>query len=71
MKYRCCFLNRATDEQKIVVASLSAAEASSIEAMRAAADEAADIHAEAYALRHAYADVPDGFLHYKPPQLVQ
>ncbi|WP_038970250.1 hypothetical protein [Bradyrhizobium genomosp. III] len=71
MKYRCCFLNRNTDEQKIVVASLSAAEVKSFENMRAAADSAADIHAEAYALRHAYADVPEGFIHYKPPQLVQ
>ncbi|MCP2125791.1 hypothetical protein [Bradyrhizobium ottawaense] len=71
MKYRCCFLNRDTDEQKIIVASLSAAEVKSIENMRAAADSAADIHAEAYALRHAYADVPEGFIHYKPPQLVQ
>jgi hypothetical protein len=71
MKYRCCFLIRETDEQKIIVASLSAVEAQSIEDMRAAADSTADIHAEAYALRHAYGEVPDGFLHYKPPQLVQ
>ena len=42
MKYRCCFLIRETDEQKIIVASLSAVEAQSIEDMRAAADSTAD-----------------------------
>lgn len=71
MKYRCCFLNRDTDEQKVVVASLSATEVTSIENMRAVADDAADIHAMAYALRHAYAELPENFVHYKPPQLVQ
>lgn len=71
MKYRCSFFEPYTNEQKIITVALSAAEVRSIEAMRAARNTNADVHAEAHALRRAFAEVPEGFMHDKPPELMQ
>ena len=67
MRYRCEFEHMDTGELKTVVSALSAEEVRSVEMLT----EHADIHAMAYALRHAYAEVPKGFLHSRPPELIR
>jgi hypothetical protein len=72
MRFTCHFLNSATDERKTIVVPLTAAECRSVESLRKhKGSETADVHAEAYALRHAYADLPDGFRHISPPALMR
>jgi hypothetical protein len=68
MKFSCNFLNPDTDERKIIPVSLSAREVESVEAIRAAGKDG-NVYAQAYALRHAYREVPTGFLHTEPPKL--
>jgi len=71
MRFTCNFLNPDTDERKSIVAALSAAECRSIDSLRKhKGGETAEVHAQAYALRHAYSEVPDGFRHVEPPALV-
>jgi hypothetical protein len=71
MRFNCHFLNPDTDERKTIVASLNEAERKSIESLRKhKGTDTADVTAEAMALRHAYAEVPDGFRHTEPPTLV-
>lgn len=68
MRFNCHFLNPNTDEQRTILALLSEAECKSVESLRKhKGTETADLHAQAYALRHAYAEVPRGFLHTEPP----
>jgi hypothetical protein len=67
MQYICNFLNPDTDERKTVTGALSAEEVRSVQSLT----EHADMHAMAYALRHAYAEVPKGFLHTEPPELIR
>jgi hypothetical protein len=68
MRFNCIFFNPKTDERKMVVASLNDAECKSVDSLRKyKGTETADIHAQAYALRHAYSEVPEGFLHTEPP----
>jgi hypothetical protein len=72
MKFNCSFLNPDTDERKTIVASLNDVECKSVESLRKhKGTETADIHAQAYALRHAYRELPKGFQHIEPPQLLQ
>lgn len=71
MRFRCHFVNRETDERKEIVAHLAEAECKSVESLRKhKGSETADVYAEAYALRHAYAEAPNGFLHVGPPELI-
>jgi hypothetical protein len=67
MRYVCSFEHRATGEHKSVVAALSAEEVCSVESLT----ENAEVVAMAYALRAAYREVPVGFLHSKPPELIR
>lgn len=69
MKFNCSFLNPKTDERKTIVASLNDAECKSVESLRKhKGTETADVTAQAYALRHAYRELPTGFHHVDPPQ---
>ncbi|MCS3895808.1 hypothetical protein M2171_004941 [Bradyrhizobium japonicum USDA 38] len=71
MRFTCHFLNPKTDERKTIVATLNTAECKSIESLRRhKGNETADVTAEAYALRKAYSEVPEGFLHSEPPKQV-
>jgi hypothetical protein len=67
MRYNCEFEHKDTGECKTVIAALSAEEVRSVESLT----DHADLYAFAYALRHAYAAVADGFLHTKPPELIR
>ena len=67
MRYNCEFEHRDTGECKKIVSALSAAEVASVKAL----SKDADVVAAAMALRHAYAEVPRGFLHSKPPELIR
>jgi hypothetical protein len=67
MQYTCEFEHKDTGERKTVVVALSAEEVCSVESLT----DHADLHACAYALRHAYAEVPKGFLHTEPPELIR
>lgn len=69
MKFTCHFLNPDTDERRTIIASLTPAECWSIESLRKhKGTETAEVHAEAHALRHAYAELPDGFRHLSRPE---
>jgi hypothetical protein len=69
MRFNCEFEHQHTGECKTIVASLSLAECQSIESLRKhKGSETADVTAEAYALRKAYSEVPDGFRHTEPPK---
>jgi hypothetical protein len=68
MRFNCTFEHRDTGERKTVPVALSAEEVRSVEAVRALGDYAV-LFAEAYALSHAYREVPRGFLHTEPPQV--
>jgi hypothetical protein len=71
MRLKCEFRHLKTDDEKEIVVSLSGAECQSVESLRKhKGTETADLHAQAYALRHAYREVPDGFLHTNPPTLL-
>jgi hypothetical protein len=67
MRYTCEFEHKDTGEFKTVVVALSAEEVRSVESLT----DHADLHAQAYVLRHAYAEVPKGFLHSRPPELIR
>jgi hypothetical protein len=69
MRYSCSFQHRDTGECKIIPVALTAEQVRSIEAIRARGDDAV-LFAEAYALQHAYREVPAGFLHTEPPKVV-
>jgi hypothetical protein len=62
VKYSCEFMNVATDARMTVIAQLTGDEIKSVESLRARNGEA-DLFARAYALKHAYCQVPKGFLH--------
>lgn len=66
MRFNCDFEHRDTGECRTIVAALSAVEVGSIKALT----KDADVIAEAMALRHAYAGLPAGWLHTKPPQMI-
>jgi hypothetical protein len=71
VRYSCEFEHQNTGECKTIVASLSLAECQSIESLRRhKGNETADVTAEAYALRKAYSEVPDGFRHSEPPKQI-
>lgn len=71
MRFECEFENQDTGECKTIVASLSLAECQSIEGLRKhEGSEAADLMAEAYALRKAHFEVAAGFRHISPPKLM-
>ena len=68
MRFNCSFQHRDTGECKTVPVALTAEQVKSVEAISAAGDAA--VLAEAYALNHAYREVPKGFLHTEPPRVV-
>jgi hypothetical protein len=67
VRYNCDFEHKDTGECKQIIAALSAAEVASVKAL----SKDADVVAMAMALRHAYGEVPKGFLHSKPPELIR
>ena len=67
MPFNCDFEHRATGECRTVLAVLTAAEVRSVQKLT----EDAELQPQALALRHAYGEVPVGFLHSKPPELVR
>jgi hypothetical protein len=69
MRYTCRFQHRKTGECKTVPVALTAEQVKSVQAIRARGDDA-ELFAFAYALQHAYREVPDGFLHIEPPTVV-
>jgi hypothetical protein len=66
MRFSCEFEHRSTGESKTIVSALSAAEVEWVKAL----SKDADVIAEAYALRHAYAELPAGWCHTKPPEMI-
>jgi len=68
VRYSCDFEHRDTGARKTIVAALSAEQIKSVEAI-CTADQAA-VLAMAYALNKAYREVPKGFLHSRPPELI-
>jgi hypothetical protein len=58
MKFQCDFQNPKSRARRLVTIDLTPDE---VAASRAAEDP--DIYAQAYALQHAYRQVPAGFLH--------
>jgi len=62
MRHSCEFVNPITDERMTVIAQLTADEIKSVERLRGQNGDA-DLIARAYALKHAYAQAPKGFLH--------
>ena len=66
MRFSCSFQHPATGEHRTVPVALTAEQVKSVEA--GGAD--ATVLAMAYALNHAYREVPHGFLHTKPPELI-
>jgi len=66
MRFNCEFEHLDTGECKTVLSSLSPGEVKSIKALM----ENADVVAAAMALRHAYAEVPNGFRHTRPPEMI-
>jgi hypothetical protein len=71
MRFECSFNDPSTGECKAIVISLSAKEVESITSLRKVkGTETADVTALAYALRHAYREVPRGFLHTEQPREV-
>jgi hypothetical protein len=66
MRFNCDFEHRDTGECRTIVAALSAVEVGSIKALT----KDADVIAEAIALRHAYAELPAGWCHTKPPEMI-
>lgn len=69
MRLKCEFRHLTTDDEKEIVVTLNGAECQSVESLRKhKGTETADLHAQAYALRHAYREIPaDGWRHTKPP----
>lgn len=66
MRFSCEFEHRDTGEHRTVPVALTAEQVNSV---NAAAGDAA-LLAMAYALNHAYREVPKGFLHTEPPKVV-
>ena len=68
MRFSCEFEHRDTGEHKTIPVALTAEQVKSVEAIRATCDAA--LLAMAYALNHAYREVPKRFLHTEPPKVV-
>jgi hypothetical protein len=58
MKFEADFINLETDKRMTVEGALTPDEIA-----KARASDDPDLFAQAYALRHAYREVPDGFRH--------
>ena len=58
MKYTCDFVHPKTGERRRIVVTLNETEVAALEQQDA-------VVGEAYALRHAYRDMPRGFLHHQ------
>jgi hypothetical protein len=69
MRFSCEFEHKDSGAHKTIPVALTAEQIKSVEAIRAAGE--ADVLAMAYALNHAYREVPKGFLHSKPPELIR
>jgi hypothetical protein len=67
MSFNCEFEHRDTGECKLILSTLSSEEVRSVKALT----KDAELIAMAMALRHAYREVPTGFLHSKPPELIR
>jgi hypothetical protein len=68
MKFNCPFSNPDTGEHKTIPVALTAQQVRSVEAVRALGKDGT-VYARAYALQHAYREVPRDFVHSEPPQL--
>jgi hypothetical protein len=68
MRFSCEFEHPRTGEHKTVPVALTAEQIKSVEAIGASD---ATVLAMAYALNHAYREVPKGFLHTQPPEMIQ
>lgn len=66
MHFNCDFEHRDTGERKTIVSALSNVEIASVKAL----SKDAVVVAEAMALRHAYAELPAGWCHTKPPEMI-
>jgi hypothetical protein len=66
MRFACNFQHPGTGERKTVPVALTAEQVASVEA--GGAD--ATVLAMAYALNHAYREVPKGFLHTAAPEMI-
>jgi hypothetical protein len=66
MRFSCEFEHRKTGERKTIMATLTAEEVRCVQGLT----EHAEINAMAFALKHAYAEVPKGFLHTEPPTAI-
>jgi hypothetical protein len=67
MRFSCEFEHRDTGEHKTIPVALTAEQVRSVEAIRGGD---AALLAMAYALNHAYREVPKGFLHTQPPEMI-
>jgi hypothetical protein len=67
VRFTCEFEHEHTGEHRTVPVALSAMEVRSLRDLT----RDAEVIAEAMALRHAYAEVPNGFRHTKPPKQLQ
>jgi hypothetical protein len=67
VRYNCEFEHRDTGEHKTIPVALTAEQVKSVEAIGGGD---ATLLAQAYALNHAYREVPKGFLHTEAPKVV-
>jgi hypothetical protein len=67
VRYNCEFEHKDTGEHKTVVSTLSAEEVRSVKALT----KDAELISMSMALRSAYREVPKGFLHSRPPELIR
>ena len=67
MRFSCEFEHPRTGEHKTVPVALTAEQIQSVGAIGAGD---ATLLAQAYALNQAYREVPKGFLHTKPPEMI-
>jgi hypothetical protein len=66
MRFECDFEHRDTGEHRTISVTLTADE---VEMSEAAPEP--ELYAMAYALRHAYGEMPEGFLHTEPPVAIR
>jgi hypothetical protein len=70
VRFSCNFQNYDTGECKTIPVALTAQQVKSVEAVAASGKDGL-LYAQAYALQHAYREVPKGFIHSEPPTLVR
>jgi hypothetical protein len=64
MKFECRFAHPdRRDEEITIPVALTTGEIKTVRALRRDGDPHVEVKVKAYALRHAYAQAPDGYLH--------